>query len=310
MSVGGPAIEEVSRLGAGGGVGASELAELMSAFNAVTSRLQSTHEALQREVSRLRAELREANEQLQRSKRLAALGEMAAGIAHEVRNPLGSIGLYASMLDEDLAGRPAERELARKIGAAVRGLNAVVGDVLTFAREVRVRPAACEAGELLERAVEACCPGAGVRVVRADLERGERVELSCDAGLVHQALVNVVRNACEAMADLPGRAHTLTLDAGVREAGVAGEDAGDGGPMAALVVEDTGPGIPPEVVDRMFNPFFTTRHTGTGLGLAIVHRIVDAHGGRVVVSSGAAGGARFELLFPAGRGGGALSGDR
>src|SRR5687767_8545993 len=92
----------------------AELAGLMSAFNEVTGRLQQTHETLQREVVRLRGELREANEQLERSRRLAALGEMAAGIAHEVRNPLGSIGLYARMLEQDLSDRPAERATAVK----------------------------------------------------------------------------------------------------------------------------------------------------------------------------------------------------
>jgi signal transduction histidine kinase len=117
-----------------------ELAELLGAFNDVTGRLQRTHERLQREVAGLKRELREANEQLSRSRRLAALGEMAAGIAHEVRNPLSSIRLYARMLEQDLADRPDQRSIAGRIGAAVHGLDAVVGDVLNFARELRVRP--------------------------------------------------------------------------------------------------------------------------------------------------------------------------
>src|SRR5262245_49927759 len=109
-----------------------DLAELLGAFNDVTTRLQSTHDTLRAQVARLEGELRQANEQIERSRRLAALGEMAAGIAHEVRNPLGSIRLHARMLEHDLTERPEQRGLAEKIISEVRGLDAVVGDVLSF----------------------------------------------------------------------------------------------------------------------------------------------------------------------------------
>ncbi len=288
-------------------VSPGELAELMAAFNQVTGRLQGTHESLRREVLRLQAELREANEQLQRSKRLAALGEMAAGIAHEVRNPLGSIRLYAQMLEQDLTDRPPERQIAGKIAAAVHGLDGVVGDVLSFSREIRICGQDEEPGPILDRALETCWaadPGAaaGVRVVQRDrrkgggIARGLRVRLWCDAGLMHQALVNIVRNALQAMAEAPAPAsgHVLSLDAGpVR--------CDDGKTMFGIAVTDTGPGMDDQTVDRMFNPFFTTRAMGTGLGLAIVHRIVDAHGGRIVVQSRTGGeerGTKFQLLLP------------
>src|ERR1051326_2654322 len=166
---------EVPALGGrGGAVTPGELAELIGAFNEVTARLQGTHEALRREVARLQGELREANEQLQRSKRLAALGQMAAGIAHEVRNPLGSIRLYARMLEQDLADHPQERQTASKIAAAVHGLDGVVGDVLSFSREIRISAQAAEAGDLLDRALEACSgsDATQVRVVQKDRRRG------------------------------------------------------------------------------------------------------------------------------------------
>jgi signal transduction histidine kinase len=279
---------------------ASDLAELMAAFNEVTSRLQETHEALQREVARLRDELREANEQLQRSRRLAALGEMAAGIAHEVRNPLGSIRLYARMLEQDLTDRPQEQSVASKIAAAVGGLDAVVGDVLAFSRELRVRPEPAEADELLTRALETCwsleAAEAAIRIVRVG---AANTVVRCDPLLLHQALVNIVRNALEAMNDCgpPRGGHELRLECRTDDGGVA------------FRIADTGPGVSPEVVDRMFNPFFTTRATGTGLGLAIVHRIIDAHGGRITVSDRAreldgGHGTVFELLLPAGAGAG------
>jgi signal transduction histidine kinase len=240
---------------------------------------------------------------------------MAAGIAHEVRNPLGSIRLYARMLEQDLTDRPQEKQIAGKIAAAVHGLDGVVGDVLSFSRELRVNPERAEAGELLDRALESCWTAQcqSVKVVQKDKRRaggivkGLRAELHCDPALMHQALVNIVRNALQAMGEAPAPegGHTLTLEAGpVR--------ADDSKAMYGISVTDTGPGIPGQTIDRMFNPFFTTRATGTGLGLAIVHRIVDAHGGRIIVrsrTSGAERGTTFQLLLPA-CGGAASQGTR
>jgi signal transduction histidine kinase len=279
-----------------GALSATDLVELMTAFNEVTAKLEQTHAQLRGEVRRLSCELREANEALSRSKRLAALGEMAAGIAHEVRNPLGSIRLYAGMLEQDLADRPECRTVARKIAGAVRGLDAVVGDVLSFARELRLRPTPTDAGELLTRASDACRAEAA-EVVRADLT-GAAVELECDAALVHQALVNLIRNAAEANRVSGGR--LVWLDAAPGPV-----DASDPDPVSGVVisVRDEGDGVSPEVIERVFNPFFTTRATGTGLGLSIVHRIADAHAGRVIVQNNSAQepgarGATVELRLP------------
>jgi len=296
----------------------ADLAELIASFSEVTTRLEATHDQLRAEVGRLNAELSNANEQLERSRRLAALGEMAAGIAHEVRNPLGCIRLYARMLDQDLADRPGERQTVRKIDAAACGLDAIVGDVLTFSKEFSVRAAACDAIELVTQSLEACCHD-GVRgwrdteIVRADIQRASRdpsgvPELYVDRGLAQQALVNVVRNALEAADEAackePARARSINVDVFSRE---CADDRGETRRFGVISVRDSGPGVPPEVVARMFNPFFTTRATGTGLGLAIVHRIIDAHAGMVRVLDSAAcnegpeaerRGATFELLFP------------
>lgn len=274
-----------------------DLGELLSAFNEATSRLHGAHEALRAEVARLQGELREANEQLERSRRLAALGEMAAGIAHEVRNPLGSIRLYARMLVQDLADRPGEQRVAEKIGAAVRGLDAVVGDVLNFARELRIRPTVAFARALLEGAAEEALAGDAAGEIRVELDAPDDAVLECDEQLVHRALVNVVRNAVEAMrspAD-PDAARPAVLSLRAHAASGDAES-------IALVIRDSGPGIPPGAIERIFNPFFTTRATGTGLGLAIVHRIVDAHGGSIrvrnIVDSDATLGAEVELILP------------
>lgn len=301
-------------MGGGGGLTPDDLAELMSAFNDVTTKLRRSHDVLQREVARLNRELRTANEQVERSRRLAALGEMAAGIAHEVRNPLGAIRLNAEMLREDLsviAGGEGGMDLVRRIIDATRGLDGVVCDVLHFARDVRVRPVLCEADELLESAWQeawaAVGPmGSGVEVAL----RPGGVGVCCDHTLMHRALVNVMRNAIEAVCENAKRGNgggggeggtgvrkvveVRALRRVVRErrSGAAVE-------VVVLRVQDTGPGIAAGVRDRMFNPFFTTREHGTGLGLAIVHRIVDAHGGRVSVRNRKSGGAVVDLILPA-----------
>jgi len=280
----------------GGSIGLDDLKELMRAVNETTERLRHTHEALQQEVARLKGELAEANAQLRRSRSLAALGEMAAGIAHEIRNPLGSISLYVQMLGEDLAGAPEQARLCEKIGRAVTGLDAIVRDVLLFARDMTVRPIPTTARELIDQALrssEALLACAELEV-KVDAPADDSCILHADTCLMTQALGNVVRNAVEAMAEAEASPRRLTISAERKRLRCP-----DGGreQRVVIAVEDTGPGIPPEVVQRMFNPFFTTRKTGTGLGLAIVHRIVDAHDGHISVRDADGGGARVELCL-------------
>ncbi len=291
MTSAAPAIEITPA--AASSLGAGDLAELLRAFNDVTSKLQSTQETLRSEVARLQDELTEANRRLRRSRELAALGEMAAGIAHEIRNPLGSISLYAEALEDDLVDSES-RGLAGKIVSAVTGLNRVVGDVLDFSREMRAGASPVDA--------EALLLGAGDEARRELLDAGaefecevaEGLEVPCDADPLRRALVNLLRNAAEAVGDAerPRRVR-LSASRGTR----LGVDGGRAH-CATLAVEDSGAGIPDDVLPRMFNPFFTTRAAGTGLGLAIVHRIIDAHGGAVEVGRSPLGGARVALLLP------------
>ncbi|MEZ6232849.1 MAG: ATP-binding protein [Phycisphaerales bacterium] len=283
----------------GGALTASDLAEILSRFNVASEALQRTHETLQAEVSRLQEELREANEELERSRRLAALGQMAAGIAHEVRNPLASIALDARLLERESAGKADAARAACRIGESVRGLNHVVTDVLCFAKEMSPRLERVDVGDLFERVEQECGPlavAAGVAIERADAGASG---LWCDADLARRAIVNLVRNAIEAMGEAPDgmldrkavRLEHATESRGGRRAGV-------------VRIVDSGPGIGQRVIERMFNPFFTTRAAGTGLGLAIVHRIMDAHAGRVEAwnnadrSTDGGVGATFELVFP------------
>lgn len=258
----------------------AELIELVRVYTEVADRLERSHQVLTGEVERLQRELASANSALQRSKRLAALGEMAAGIAHEIRNPLASIHLYARMLTEDLGDRPAEREIALKIASGVRGLEGIVKDVLAFSREMKLRPVEGSAHDLFERAFDAVRPMAEQFGVTLEIEGEDRL-IRHDGDLMHQAIVNLVRNAIEAAQAAP--APVVTVRARPRRGAVA------------LEVRDNGPGIADDQVDRIFNPFYTTRATGTGLGLAIVHRIVDAHGGSIAVHND--GGAVFTIAL-------------
>jgi len=259
----------------------TDFTELVRAFNEVTTKLEATHSTLQREVSALKDELAEAHARLRRSRQLAALGEMAAGIAHEIRNPLGAIGLTLEALTEDLEGKPEQLELCGRVSRAVTRLDTIVGDVLSFARDTRVRPARVGLVRPLLAAVESIEDLVARADIDLDLDLEDAVEAEVDAPLLEQAILNVLRNACEAMAAVDRR-RRISISLVGRE--LRDPDRGVA-PHAVIEVRDTGPGIPADVRERMFNPFFTTRAEGTGLGLAIVHRIVDAHGGRLDVES-------------------------
>ncbi|MEM6551928.1 MAG: ATP-binding protein [Planctomycetota bacterium] len=276
---------------------ADELAEIIAAYNAVTEKLQHSHHTLQNQVLRLREELTSANAQLQRSKRLAALGEMAAGIAHEIRNPLAAIQLYTTLALEDLipptthetppiaAGPPARSRAAetpshpaaphlRKIADAIAGMGTIVNDVLAFAKELKPQPRVIPAGQAFARVLDAHRPAIRDAKLRVHTT-GDGHAIHADPDLLHQALLNLVRNAVDAMTAHPhddDQPHTLTLAAQPDPDAPAG---------STLTLTDTGPGLAPDTIDRLFNPFFTTRASGTGLGLAIVHRILDAHAGSV-----------------------------
>ena len=261
-----------------------ELGRIILAYSEVTEKLQQSHERLEQTVTRLRDELSEKNRELERRNRLAALGEMAAGMAHEIRNPLGGIQLYASMLARDVADRPDSAQTVNKIRNGVQHLESLVSQVLQFTREIRPALAPADLGDVIEQAVELAAQRLADHQIKCDVRIAQPIPVTIDARLISQALLNLILNAADAMQ----RGGCLTIQAAVP---------GDEQPahQFTLVIEDDGPGIAPGVLDRIFNPLFTTRDTGTGLGLAIVHRIVEAHDGSIRVSNRSEGGARFEI---------------
>jgi len=231
--------------------------------------------------------------------RLAALGEMAAAIAHELKNPLAGIEVTAGLLRRRVPDSPDMQALVGDIISEAKLANGIVLEVLEFVRPIRLEVERTSIAQVLHDSV---------RMAEGKVNRGEvEVTMSVEAHLPliegdhHQLcrlFTNLFVNALEA---LDGKGHiAITATAGPMEEDHPG--AVDARPVRTVTVEvnDDGPGMPPEVIDRIFNPFFTTKAQGSGLGLAIVRKIVDAHEGRIDVTSDR--GTSFRVTLPMSRG--------
>src|SRR5262245_41486377 len=166
-----------------------ELGRIIMAYNEVTERLQQSHNQLTQQVENLRGELSEKNRLLERKNRLAALGEMAAGMAHEIRNPLGGIQLYASLLGKDISDRPASRQLVEKISAGVKRLESLVSQVLHFTREINVNVAEMDLAECVEQAAELAQMQASAKGIELRIDGPKAMHVLADQVLVGQALL-------------------------------------------------------------------------------------------------------------------------
>lgn len=233
------------------------------------------------DVTEIRREEREGG----RRRRLEALGRMAAEVAHEVRNPLGSIRLFASMLHEDLAGEPPLREMADQILAASAALETTVSNLLAFASPPRGARAEIDLAALASDVCALFAPSCAQRGVELT---GPAPADGCRIGAEPEGMRQVLLN-------LLGNALAATPGGGAIRVGVRRE-----GDRAVMEVADSGHGIAAEDLPRVFDPFFSRTEGGTGLGLSIVHGIVERHGGRIVLDSrpGAGTVARAEIPFP------------
>jgi signal transduction histidine kinase len=240
-------------------------------------------QAVARQLAEANRSLQEAEAAMRRADRLAALGQLTAGLAHELRNPLGTIRASAEMLEKSQGGGdPVGRELAGFIACEVDRTNSLITRFLEFARPLKLRLAATELGEVLDRAVaelERHNPPYAVSVHKnyaPDIS-----PLSLDAELMQRVFYNLLLNAAQVTA--PGGSITVKT----RPFGTGAE----------VSVIDRGAGIAPEHLENIFNPFFTTRQEGVGLGLAIVSKIVDEHGGRITVESEPGQGSVFRVFL-------------
>jgi signal transduction histidine kinase len=223
---------------------------------------------------------------LAQSEKLAALGQLAAAIAHEVRNALGVIRSAAQGLNEGLPAADADAQRACSfITAEIDRLGSVVSSLLSFARPPRLTPRDVAVEALFDQALLLARPeldAKDIRVVRAPEVPLPRVQ--ADSDLIVQVLLGLLSNAAEAVP----HGGEVRLEARA-----------DGGGVVEIGVADSGPGIPEPLRGRVFEPFFTTRDKGTGLGLAVARQIVEAHAGRIEVGERPGGGALFRISLPA-----------
>ncbi|MEW6252070.1 MAG: ATP-binding protein [Planctomycetota bacterium] len=267
---------------------ADQLARVLREYMAVTERLQQTHAALQHEVARLRAELASKDRELELRRRLAALGELAAGIAHEVRNPLGAIQLYSGLLKSQCLRHRLEPGvgLVEKIEAGIQAIEAVVQDTLALAPRER-QLADCCLADVIERVRDATLKTLTVCEVSLAVRCDDPAAcVRADPDGLQRVLINLIVNAAEASP--AGRSVHLHV-AAPRDSEVT------------IRVLDEGLGLPDEVRHRIFDPFFTTKEHGTGLGLTIAHRLTEAYGGRLTADNRPEGGAAFIVVLPAAR---------
>ena len=228
--------------------------------------------------------------------RLAALGEMAAAIAHEVKNPLAGIEVMAGILKRQLTESPDAQNILADIIKEAKMANVIVQEVLAFVRPLRLQVEDVSLGDVVRDAVTMAESHwqKGKIEIRVEVPESLR-PIQGDPHQLRQIFTNFVTNAFEAM-NGAGTIEITAIAIDGEEESTAAEQTP--GPMVMITITDTGPGIPPEVMDRIFSPFFTTKPQGSGLGLAIVRKIVDAHDGRIDVGQRPGGGTVFRVSLP------------
>jgi two-component system sensor histidine kinase HydH len=266
---------------------------LVNQFVVENRRQVERYQSLSETLEETNRQLQRAEAEARRSERLAALGQLSAGLAHEIRNPLAVIKGSAEMLTQKLRGAaPLTSELAGYISSEVNRLNALVSRFLDFARPLHVELRPLDISRVADRALESVAgalPNANVKVER-EYAAG-LPEILADAQLCERVFVNLIQNAYQAMeGQADGRARALRVS--------IARDISNGEPGVGVVIEDTGPGVPAELREQIFNPFFTSKKDGVGLGLSIVAKIVDDHRGSIRLESPPGRGACFRVFLP------------
>ncbi|RLB72867.1 MAG: PAS domain-containing sensor histidine kinase [Deltaproteobacteria bacterium] len=225
-------------------------------------------------------QLKKTEEDLKRTDRLAAVGRLAAGMAHEIRNPLASISGSVQLLMEAETVQPDDLRLMGIVVKEAERLNGLLTDFLEFAKPKEPVKESVNVASILDQLVDMLATDPRFKEIEITQVYPADFYLVLDRGLILQALWDLTINAAEAMQS-QGQ---LIFSVEEKE-------------VPTIIIEDSGPGIADEIKGRIFEPFFSTKEKGTGLGLASVYSVVESHGGMVTVEKGAAGGARFSLLF-------------
>ncbi|MBP7033949.1 MAG: GAF domain-containing protein [Syntrophobacterales bacterium] len=229
-------------------------------------------------------EKKRIGEQIQRMSRLAAVGQLAAGISHEIRNPMMGIAATMELVSDGMEPDHPQRRLLEKSMEEIGRIDTVIGELLSLAQPREMHPEPADINRLIGDVADFLSGLCRKNRIELRLQLSPVPPVSMDCKAMREVVINIALNAIQSM-----------KGAGILTVRTALPDRGG----VQVTVEDTGEGIPPEIRDRIFDPFFTTRPDGTGLGLSNCHRIVEAHGGSIHVEDGPAGGTRVHILLPA-----------
>lgn len=236
--------------------------------------------------------LRDIEEQLKRGDRLKALGELAAGMAHEVRNPLASISGSAQVLKQSLSFNGEGQHLMDIIIRETNRLNALITEFLLFAKPA-VKMARINLSDILNDTIGMFRNSPESKNIEIQVKLDDSLVINGDGSQLKQVFWNLFLNASHAMPD-GGKLKVRGYRSHIKQPFDS-----DGAKVVVIDISDTGAGIPQEKIDKIFDPFFTTRDSGTGLGLAVVHRIIENHKGTIEVKSGKGEGTSFKIILPA-----------
>ena len=250
-----------------------EIGDLGRNFNHMMQQLRESRE----EIERLH------RTQMSRAEHLATLGELATGLAHEIRNPLAGIAGVIEIIGRDLPSTSPARAVVKDVRLEIAQINRILTDLLETARPHPPQICRSNLNTTVEHAVMLARQQVLSKPIKIELQKAPGLsEVEHDSGQIHQVLLNLLLNAVQAMEG----AGTVRVEIGSRDG------------YASVVVSDTGRGISPQHLSNIFRPFFTTKGNGTGLGLSLARRIVEEHQGRIEVSSVVGKGSKFTVLLP------------
>ena len=269
-----------------------EMGQLASSFNQMTSDLKKADEklidwgkTLEHKVEKRTEELREAENQLFQSEKLASLGKLAAGVAHEINSPLTGVLTYSSLLLKEKKDKDPEKEDLEVIVNETNRCKKIVKGLLDFARQTEPDKAISDINEVIEKSIDLISHQASMQSIKIEKKIKPKIpRIMIDKGQIQQVFINILLNAIEAMP----HGGTLSISSGIE------------GQMVTVGFTDTGAGIPEENMRKIFDPFFTTKKQGrgTGLGLSVSYGIIERHRGRLEVKSQVGKGTTFTIKLP------------
>ena len=258
--------------------GKDEIGRLVTSFNSMVDRLAAA-----------KTELEQFHfQQLERADRLASIGEMAAGIAHEIKNPLAGISAAVTIIKDDLANADPRYDILEEVLQQVQRLDKTVNDLLFFGKPSMPELACIDINDVLDKTLKFASQHRGLLNIEKRLELAPALPtVYADSKQMQQVFLNIILNAFQAMAN----GGTLTIATRM----ISRQER----PFVRIDVADTGPGIPPQILEKIFTPFFTTKAQGTGLGLPICCKLINLHSGEIRVASDDRHGTVFTIELPA-----------